>query len=967
MIVTNDGCRGDKMRNKMKFPVLVLFFLSFLVTPTALANDDSQLKIDFDVQPSQEMIVKPADGNAKASLNFNIHPEGEILDQGRPPVDVVFLFDSSGSMKGSKLVNAKSGLEKALDYFMKEKQDDDRFSLVTFSTSASILKSLPLNGQFIDMAEHDVQTIFSYVSSIEAAGSTNYHDAFKKAEHIFSTSDVKRQKYIVFLTDGEPTRANVVEKVKVKECFFFCSNPKIENREVGYISDTSSSIYLTDKSLLENLSEIYLDEFKMGDVQLEGWYSRQTLERDVRNIKAIIKQRAFDVAKGLYGNGVTIHTIGYGQGDIDQAYLNLLSNSTSGVYSKADTDTITNTFEEIAQNVDSTKLEAEIELNISNPNVLIDNSAYKVENNKAYIPISNIVYKQNEGTPVSQSLSVPLEFKAEGEYLFDDIKIRYKTNDQTEWQYTDNKSATITVSEDAPAYITGNADVSKINQELYNLIIDEEGQRKTFQLTYNLTFGGLNHSQAKGFLQDIVIRQPLPDGISFADESFKPKIIDGQRVVEVPFNKMEFKNGAFVQSTLSKQFTLKADWAINRKQLPAAQISFIDSRSKDTTRKSILTADLEDISAKVRITQMNSPYLLAYDGYYDGTIKKMKITSSGEQEVAGISFRKGSSFPNLPVKRLNLSNPASLNISYKNDQIKELNFTPSIQVKDLVRSSILEDGATIQNEAEFSITRLVPGEDVTYLQKVEGDGGEAAWKEMNPHQTILISELGEHLINVKAEGGFAINAPVYQTLYIESDEAIRTPNVIELFVGDTVSFEIDVFPFGKPNNNYNVEIIRDPDDEINSSYSQVTSTKENKVTGITPGEDTMIVSTKNGKNQKRVRIIVKQRHIPLEGISFDKSEYKLALEGDDFEINSHLVFMPADATNKKIKEVIHTDTNVISIERRDGKWYVIPNNTGYSTVIVATEEGEHRASAVIQVKSRSDNDGGDEGNTNGRW
>lgn len=109
--------------------------------------------------------------------------------------DVVFVLDTSGSMSGKKLEQAK----KALTFCIQNLNDEDRFEIIRFSTETEALfrSTKEVTADSRKEAEE-------FVSRLKTIGGTAIHDALKVALET-GDKDSKRPKLIVFLTDGLPT------------------------------------------------------------------------------------------------------------------------------------------------------------------------------------------------------------------------------------------------------------------------------------------------------------------------------------------------------------------------------------------------------------------------------------------------------------------------------------------------------------------------------------------------------------------------------------------------------------------------------------------------------------------------------------------------------------------------------------------------------------------------------------------
>ncbi|MFP4379216.1 MAG: VIT domain-containing protein [Candidatus Sumerlaeia bacterium] len=111
------------------------------------------------------------------------------------PKDVVFVFDTSGSMNGDKIVQARE----ALKYCLNSLREEDRFNVVRFSTESEALFD---DGQVLAKKDN-VDKALEFVKGFEASGGTAIHEALLTA--IPEDTDSDRPFLLVFLTDGKPT------------------------------------------------------------------------------------------------------------------------------------------------------------------------------------------------------------------------------------------------------------------------------------------------------------------------------------------------------------------------------------------------------------------------------------------------------------------------------------------------------------------------------------------------------------------------------------------------------------------------------------------------------------------------------------------------------------------------------------------------------------------------------------------
>lgn len=108
--------------------------------------------------------------------------------------DVILVVDTSGSMEGEKMAQAKQ----AAAYVVEHLNPEDRFALISFSTGVSLYEPelLPAN------QPGDYQ---QYINSLAAVGGTNISSALLEAANLVGEGDSRRPTTIIFLTDGVAT------------------------------------------------------------------------------------------------------------------------------------------------------------------------------------------------------------------------------------------------------------------------------------------------------------------------------------------------------------------------------------------------------------------------------------------------------------------------------------------------------------------------------------------------------------------------------------------------------------------------------------------------------------------------------------------------------------------------------------------------------------------------------------------
>jgi Ca-activated chloride channel family protein len=110
------------------------------------------------------------------------------------PKDLVFVLDRSGSMSGDKIEQAKE----ALKFVLQNLNPEDRFAVISFADVNEALQT-----ELTPVSSDAVAAAVAWASQIDAGGMTNINDALELALSLFD--DRGRPRFLVFLTDGEPT------------------------------------------------------------------------------------------------------------------------------------------------------------------------------------------------------------------------------------------------------------------------------------------------------------------------------------------------------------------------------------------------------------------------------------------------------------------------------------------------------------------------------------------------------------------------------------------------------------------------------------------------------------------------------------------------------------------------------------------------------------------------------------------
>ena len=124
---------------------------------------------------------------------FTVAPRPDPV-KAAPPKDLIFVLDTSGSMVGEKMEQAK----KALRHGVSILNPGDRFNIIDFSTEARRFRE-----GLVEATDAEKKMAVAHVDEMKARGGTNVEEAIR-----FALSDLQsrdRLQMAVFISDGEPT------------------------------------------------------------------------------------------------------------------------------------------------------------------------------------------------------------------------------------------------------------------------------------------------------------------------------------------------------------------------------------------------------------------------------------------------------------------------------------------------------------------------------------------------------------------------------------------------------------------------------------------------------------------------------------------------------------------------------------------------------------------------------------------
>jgi Ca-activated chloride channel family protein len=224
---------------------------------------------------------------AMASPNVKLSQQ-KVLEK-----NVMFILDTSGSMQGEKIVQARD----ALIFCLNSLNEGDKFNLIDFDSSIN-----PYRNALVDAERGKVNDAVEYVRGVEADGGTDINNAL--LEGVEQMKQSSNPNIIVFLTDGLPTVgetsiSRIIKNVKERNR----TDTRIFVFGVGYDVNTE----LLDKIAVDNGgSADYVEPEEDIEVKVSNFFAKVSnpiltdVEMEFSNVRTydIYPQQIPDIFKG---------------------------------------------------------------------------------------------------------------------------------------------------------------------------------------------------------------------------------------------------------------------------------------------------------------------------------------------------------------------------------------------------------------------------------------------------------------------------------------------------------------------------------------------------------------------------------------------------------------------------------------------------------------------------------------------
>jgi Ca-activated chloride channel homolog len=213
-----------------------------------------------------------------------ISPRAELAQSQQVARDMVFVLDTSSSMQGRRIQQARA----ALKYCLRNLGPKDRFGLVQFATTVNKYRDnlLPATSRNAGQAQ-------GWVDRLEATGSTNINDALLAALEM-RPNDPGRCFTVVFFTDGQPTMGE--------------TNPEQIVRNVMAKNTASTRIFTFGVG--DDVNAVLLDQLAQKTRSVCTYVrENEDIEAKVGGLYAKISHPVLTNLKLTVGGGVTISEV----------------------------------------------------------------------------------------------------------------------------------------------------------------------------------------------------------------------------------------------------------------------------------------------------------------------------------------------------------------------------------------------------------------------------------------------------------------------------------------------------------------------------------------------------------------------------------------------------------------------------------------------------------------------------------
>ncbi len=223
-----------------------------------LPDQDFELVYTLSPEDVGLSLLSFKDGDADGFFLLLVAPQVEVDQSQVVAKDVLFVLDTSGSMEGEKLEQAKE----ALVYVLEHLNETDRFNVTDFSTGVRQYARSP---QPADQRDEAIR----WVRGLTAGGGTDINRALLET---LAGVDAERPTILIFLTDGQPTEGEV-EMDRILGNFAAETQPNVRLFAFG-VGDDVNTVLLDTLAQEQRGTSGYVRSGERIDEEVSAFYAK---------------------------------------------------------------------------------------------------------------------------------------------------------------------------------------------------------------------------------------------------------------------------------------------------------------------------------------------------------------------------------------------------------------------------------------------------------------------------------------------------------------------------------------------------------------------------------------------------------------------------------------------------------------------------------------------------------------------
>lgn len=207
---------GNQTSNSTGFNNIATVFFANAFSADSTAGGGSSSGDSADIDLGAPATSKTLDSNGDGTYKLSLSVTGKSEAQNsKSKADVLVVFDTSGSMDSSRMSTAKTAIRELASALLANNTPDNpdtiRMSMLTFSTNVNATYEWTTEEKVFAGIKYtsngNVNWYGGYVSKIstEGDGGTNWEKALQKSNELKSSMRSEAAKYVIFVSDGNPT------------------------------------------------------------------------------------------------------------------------------------------------------------------------------------------------------------------------------------------------------------------------------------------------------------------------------------------------------------------------------------------------------------------------------------------------------------------------------------------------------------------------------------------------------------------------------------------------------------------------------------------------------------------------------------------------------------------------------------------------------------------------------------------